>query len=143
MGEVIQFEPRRRQRREAGASAEERAVLAALEAGGDRRAVLDAAAPLLDRLSRSGLTVMWPGLPRDPATLVDALLLAAQVATSLRAERLRLRTGRFGIQFGGATLGWFDDGYGEASGLSLPLDASPGEVAELIRERVAADRHAG
>ena len=141
MGEVIEFRPK--VRRADGALGALQADVAAVEAvAGGTRAVLQAAEPLFERLSRDfGFTVMRRGLPDDPSALVAALALLSQCATSLAVE---FGVGRpfanVGVYFTSDLLAWFDDGYGEETALSVPLTVTARELTAFIRAHVVGRR---
>jgi hypothetical protein len=104
----------------------------------DQYAVLTAAGPLLERVrDRYGFAVMRDGLPADPDALATALVTLLRGLSLLDGE---LGPGRclstFGVYFGGERLAWFDDGFGDATGLTVPEGVDPAELARFVRPRI-------
>jgi hypothetical protein len=105
----------------------ERAVKAAVDSGGDRRAVMAAATPLTDECrDRYGFTIMLDGMPSSPAALADALITLTRGLALLEAEFGR-PFWTFGVYFGQEKLTWFDDGYGGSTALAVPADFAPAQ----------------
>ena len=141
MGVVLPFAPRP-PRRLPGTQVKtvdaEQAVRAAALAGQDQSAVLSAAVPLLERVrDRYGFAVMRDGLPEDPDALATALVTLLRALSMFDDE---LGPGRclstFAVYFGGNCLAWFDDGFGEATGLTVPDHVHPEELAKFVRPRI-------
>jgi hypothetical protein len=149
MGVVLPFEPRATKRTIArrGATHEldtidgELALMAAQCEGRDRRSILAAARPLLQRCRDLGFTVMRPGLPADPEVLACALLTLARGLRLLGAELREHRPRRaFGVYFGRKELTWFEDGYGHRTGLAVPIGIDTAELTRFIQQRVRASQ---
>ena len=145
MGEVVAFKaPSARAAPAPAATIEELAVIAAVEGGGDRAAVMDAAAPLLERLNlHYGFAVMRRGLPEEPGSLANALLLLSRSLAALdpiASALQRPRTGAFGVYFGEERLAWFEDGYGGETGLAVPPGIGVRELAAFVAMRLARGR---
>ena len=83
MGKVIEFKLRRRAH-PASSLVDDVAAIESVAREGDGLAVLHTAAPLLQRLSREGFSVMRDGLPQDAVALTKALTLVRSIR-SLRS----------------------------------------------------------
>lgn len=159
MGAVIPFEPRGRARTTArptgrqaseqdaasrNGGAEQAPPVSAAGDGGDCAAILAAAVPLLRRCSAvCGLTVMRTGLPDDPARLRAGLLQLSRAAALIEARlHGQPASAAFGVYLGQPRLAWFEDGYGGATGLAVPLDASPEAITDFVGARLAGQRSA-
>jgi hypothetical protein len=147
MGVVLPFEPRATKRTIArrGASHQldtidgELALMAAQHEGRNRRGILAAARPLLQRCRDLGFTVMRPGLPADPAILACALLTLAQGLRPLGAELAQSRPfWAFGVYFDRRELAWFEDGYGGTTGLAVPIGIDAAKLTQFVQHRVRA-----
>jgi hypothetical protein len=147
MGVVLAFETRARKRTLArqGAANElntvdaELALIAAVRDRRDRRCIMAAARPLLERCRvRYGFTVMRAGLPRTTEVFARALLTLARGLRPLDAE---LCGGRpfwaYGVYFSEQQeLAWFQDGYGSASGLAVPIGIDAAELTRFVQQRI-------
>jgi hypothetical protein len=147
LGVVLPFRPRTAQLADRGGEtisadiASEQAVMVAVSTGCDRRGVLDAAAPLLEQCrDRYGFTVMRDGLPRDPDQLADALLTLARGLALLQAEFGDRPFRTYGVYFGHKELAWFEDGYGGANALAVPVDVDASTLARFVKPRLQAAR---
>lgn len=142
MGIVIPFSPRSKDEAapparppvDAGANA----TAATGQDRADQAAVLTAARTLIERChTRYGFVVMRDGLPTDPARLAKALTELHRGLSMLDGElRLPRTYPVFGVYFGGPSLGWFEDGYGGLSGLSVPDDIDAATLAAFLRPRL-------
>jgi hypothetical protein len=142
MGVVIPFKPRA-SKLSNGVSASpspcaaELAVLAALQDGCDRYAILEAAGPLIEHCrDHYGFTVMHDGLPSEPDELGAALLTLRRGLAQLEAEFGGQPFWSFGVYFGHQKLTWFEDGYGGKNALAVPSYIADTEFAAFVRPRV-------
>jgi hypothetical protein len=151
MGVVLPFEmrakkrgiARRRAPREVDTVDAEHALMAAVRDGCDKRGILTAAAPLLERCrDRYGFTVMQSGLPHGPEVLASALLTLARGLQPLEAELAGRRPRwAYGVYFSEVQhLTWFEDGYGSTSGLAVPIGIDAAEITRFVRQRARALR---
>ena len=142
MGVILPFSaPVGRRRHDPIAQAKleaEALVRLALAAGRDRRGVLAAAWPLLTRLrDRYGISVMQSGLPTDPQVLGKALLALSGAASLLDPDLGGICPAWcLGAYLGRSRLGWLEDSYGGSSGLAVPTEPDPAELAALLRHRL-------
>jgi hypothetical protein len=140
MGDVIPFRPRRA-RLPAGPArltAREQALLDAVEAGGDRAAVLRAAGPLLQWMGHEhGCIVMRRGMPEEPRAIAAAILALSRALAAARREagRSDRPLDTFGAYLGQDRLAWFEDGYGGATGLAVPVGVDAEALAAFIASR--------
>src|SRR5262245_32087222 len=149
MGVVVPFEMRATRRtsarrgaaRERDASNAELAVMAALREGRDRREILIAARPLLERCrDRYGFTIMRTGLPTAPEALARALLTLSRSLRPLEADLGGRRPfWAYGVYFSEQQQPtWFEDGYGCSTGLAVPIGIDPTELSRFVRQRIRA-----
>jgi len=149
MGVVLPFErrvtgrttTRRAVTRGCEASNAELAVLAAMREGRDRRGILIAARPLLERCrDQYGFTIMRIGLPTAPEALARALLTLAR---SLRPLEANLGGRRpfwaYGVYFSEQKEpAWFEDGYGCSTGLVVLIGIDAIELSRFVQQRIRA-----
>ena len=114
----------------------------AVRDGCDRRGILAAAKPLLDRCrDRYGFVVMRDGLPKEPAILGRSLMELSRGSSMLDAEMGAPRTyPMFGVYFGRRQLAWFEDGYSGTTGLAVPSETEAADLAAFVRPRIAVAR---
>lgn len=140
MGIVICFRARRATAGAAGTAddplAEAVSAVRAAAGHGDRYAVLDAAGELLAICrDRYGFTVMQDGLPREPQVLAEALVALLRGLSQAGLGGRRPFPG-FGVYFGRARLGWFEDGTGGSTALAVPDRLDAGELARFVEARL-------
>ncbi|MDX2259827.1 MAG: hypothetical protein NW205_13050 [Hyphomicrobiaceae bacterium] len=146
MGIVIQFPVSARSAGSAatarGAALGSGSLRGAVEAAagaGSRSEVLSAARPLIAECrERFGFSVMADGLPTDGRTLATAILsLHAALEDLAKAPGVSLPIyPGFGVYFGRRRPGWFEDGYGGQSGLAVPNEVDPAQLAALVGNRL-------
>jgi hypothetical protein len=81
---------------------------------------------------------MQSGLPSAPEVLASALLT---LILGLRPLDRDLRGNRpnwvYGVYFSDKQeLSWFEDGYGSASGLAVPIGIEPIELTRFVQRRI-------
>jgi hypothetical protein len=141
VGEVIPFQRRVTGRGEPDPAVDAREcealVRAGVRAGCEARGILEAAKPLMAHArDRYGFAVMADGLPLDPDALAHALISLSRGLSLLVLDIPRRPLVTIGVYFGHADFSWFEDGYGEESGLAVPNAIVPEAFAAFVRTRL-------